>query len=581
MMEDFLLWSLKAGALLTFIFTLYYFLFRNNTAFRLRRALVLATLLICSVAPFISFEVAPTQPLLLQKMVIQSPNVFELSAPVLPAASATPIQSSATIGNSHSPVNYAAFIYVGGVGLSLLFFLIELLKIFYWKVTGQRQAASKHIIRHHKVKAPFTFGKDIFLPEKSQYDTEIWRIIHLHEQSHIIQKHTLDLIITRLFQCLFWYNPVIYLMHKELKLIHEALADQEVLKTFSINQYANTLLQVNLSHHISSIGHSFAVISTLSKRLKLMKKHKTSFRSTLLSLLSICLLTSGTIGWSALKGQEIMDQEMGEIDLWIPTFTHASVRSRSITTPSSKKITQDHQRILNVLKTENPDLEIGYRYFAQANFKGFFDAYNLGIQPLYLGQLTNEQKQELKEYYKNDTVQVASYLISQGKLRPDSLDLAHIQSQTPVVQMDEIVEQGMNYIMIYYAYENGFNHLKETIYEANEVDEMPQVVGGLENLAKTIALDIKIPENLDKRQLPETIDFHFVVEGGNNISHLNLATEIKGAYEQNKPYYKFYGQIHNQLRERVLHIYPWRRGKKDGKEVLVRMKIAIPTKYML
>src|SRR5690606_39609713 len=60
--------------------------------------------------------------------------------------------------------------------------------------------------------------------ENNQIDQELF----VHEKAHITQKHSLDILFIEALQILFWFNPLIYLYKKAMKLNHEFLADQKV-----------------------------------------------------------------------------------------------------------------------------------------------------------------------------------------------------------------------------------------------------------------------------------------------------------------------------------------------------------------
>ncbi|MEM7513676.1 MAG: M56 family metallopeptidase [Bacteroidota bacterium] len=53
-----------------------------------------------------------------------------------------------------------------------------------------------------------------------------------HEGSHIDQKNTHELILLSLLKSLSWFNPIFYLIKKELCLLSEYQADQEGIKAF-------------------------------------------------------------------------------------------------------------------------------------------------------------------------------------------------------------------------------------------------------------------------------------------------------------------------------------------------------------
>ena len=93
-------------------------------------------------------------------------------------------------------------------------------------------------------------------------------------------------------------------LQNELKGLHEAQADDGVLQQFDFKTYASALMNVSLATQEISVTHSFAVVSSFSKRLKLMKTHKTRLGKTLGFLSLFTILSFGIVGWTTLKSQE-------------------------------------------------------------------------------------------------------------------------------------------------------------------------------------------------------------------------------------------------------------------------------------
>jgi hypothetical protein len=330
-------------------------------------------------------------------------------------------------------------------------------------------------------------------------------------------------------------------------------------------------MQVSLPGYQLPVAHSFAVISSFSKRLKLMKTHRTKLKTTLLSIVAISLFSFGIIGWSSLKGQEEVITGRTE------SFEKAQTRFKSmIPLLISNKLTPKHQKIMEVIKAENPDKEIRFQYYKESSFKSYYDNFIPQRHPLFTPIMSQSDKEALTRIYLTDsTIINMSENIGMG-----SDDFTFKYSDfTPDVS--DAIKNNVNYIMIYEYIDKPTVYNDSEILNLEEVDQAPIVMGGIENLAKTIALDIKVPEHLDRNKLPENIEFEFVVQGGKSITHINLLNNLKGSDKKNKAYYQFFREVHDDFRMKISSIYPWKRGIKDGKEVLVRMKISIPTKYML
>lgn len=145
---------------------------------------------------------------------------------------------------------------------------------------------------------PYTFLNYIFLNRKKFEANEIPKEVLVHEAAHARQKHSLDVLFVELLQIVFWFNPLIHLVKKSIKLNHEFLADQEVLKQSSAtSDYQNILLA-----YASSASHkdnrpsmanaiNYSSYSSIKKRFKVMKT-QTSKKSILLRTLLILPLLS-------------------------------------------------------------------------------------------------------------------------------------------------------------------------------------------------------------------------------------------------------------------------------------------------
>lgn len=99
-------------------------------------------------------------------------------------------------------------------------------------------------------------------------------IILRHEKIHLDQAHTFDLILVELISILFWFNPVIRLVKKSLRNVHEYCTDQVVSKN-ATTSYSELLLSLASDCKEYSIGHNFSAFQ-LKKRIMMLSKKRTS-----------------------------------------------------------------------------------------------------------------------------------------------------------------------------------------------------------------------------------------------------------------------------------------------------------------
>jgi len=145
---------------------------------------------------------------------------------------------------------------------------------------------------------PHTFFNFIFLNQQQFEAKDIPNEVLLHEETHARQRHSLDILLIELLQVFLWFNPLIYLFKSSIKLNHEFLADNAVIKkSHDHSQYQNTLLSYlsnGIEHH-QSVGIANAInYSSIKKRFTVMKTNTSTtsfvFRSLLLLPLTALLL---------------------------------------------------------------------------------------------------------------------------------------------------------------------------------------------------------------------------------------------------------------------------------------------------
>lgn len=157
---------------------------------------------------------------------------------------------------------------------------------------------------------PHTFLNYIFL-NKSKYEAhEIPEEVLLHEEIHAKQKHALDILFIEILQILFWFNPLIYFIKKDIKLNHEFLADQAVLNHgFELKNYQNTLLAFSSNATEPQLANAINY-SSIKKRFTVMKTHTSKHIIWVRSLVLLPLLATLIYSFS---GREEVIKETPQI----------------------------------------------------------------------------------------------------------------------------------------------------------------------------------------------------------------------------------------------------------------------------
>ncbi|MCK7589103.1 M56 family metallopeptidase [Subsaxibacter sp. CAU 1640] len=201
------------------------------------------------------------------------------------------------------PVNHWPIILWSVYGLGLLMFslrfIIHLIQIFKRiKQNTKQRTAQFTFILLKELMTPHTFFSYIFLNKEKYESQQIPQEVFIHEEAHARQKHSLDILFMELLQILFWFNPLIYFVKHSIKLNHEFLADEAVLKDgFSPSNYQELLLTFSSNVTNTQLAHAINY-SSIKKRFTVMKTHTSKQKIWLSCILILPLLGLTLYGFS-------------------------------------------------------------------------------------------------------------------------------------------------------------------------------------------------------------------------------------------------------------------------------------------
>lgn len=190
------------------------------------------------------------------------------------------IAENATIPNTYTDwQRYILYLYIAGAAVSLLLFIIELIKLLVLYRRGKVSIEGAWtIIETGGNHAPFSIFNYTFVSSKAQYSTEQWNIILTHEQLHSMAFHFIDLLLIQIVRILFWFHPLVYIYQRRLLMLHEYQADR--VSATQPRVYGQFLIEQAILNRAPAISHSFSFspvksrISMLSKRSSAVAKSK-------------------------------------------------------------------------------------------------------------------------------------------------------------------------------------------------------------------------------------------------------------------------------------------------------------------
>ena len=193
---------------------------------------------------------------------------------------------------------------------------------------------------------PFSFWNKIYLSKK-HFEDQIDHRIFLHETTHLVQKHSLDLILVEILHAISWFNPAIYFYKKAITDNHEFLADEVIIKEFNIKDYQNLILAEVLNAQNLSLINQFNFNNT-KKRFIMMTTKKSK-----LEKFKKLFAVSAFAGLSILFVQKVYASETKlEVKSEIPEIT--TDKSLKMDTVPQKKSVQSNVKIKGKKNVPSP-----------------------------------------------------------------------------------------------------------------------------------------------------------------------------------------------------------------------------------
>jgi beta-lactamase regulating signal transducer with metallopeptidase domain len=213
---------------------------------------------------------------------------------------------------SESSVNYINLVFVCGVVLFTLVFLVKLYKIFrlIYKNETIKKSFYKLVLLPKQTTA-FSFFNFIFLGMNISKEKQ--EDIIQHELIHSKQKHSLDLLFFEFLRIVMWFNPMIYFYQQRITLLHEYISDSEVVKTTEKHDYFNKLLSQTFQVENISFVNQFYKHSLIKKRITMMTKNKSKQINKAKYLLLLPLLASMLV-YTSCETNQVEDPTIIEVD---------------------------------------------------------------------------------------------------------------------------------------------------------------------------------------------------------------------------------------------------------------------------
>ena len=269
-----------ANVCLAVLLGFYVIFLKKETFFQLNRAFLLCAVLISFILPAIHTSWAE------QLSVAREIKYSIVAAPVTIFANASANHSHFTIAEAIS------WSYVVGIIVFTVLLIIRLVAV-------------KKIILNADSSSSYSFFRKVYLGNNVTN-----QLISEHENIHAAQWHSADTLLIEIVVILNWFNPVVYFFRRELKNVHEFIADEGALKhAGNKKEYAMLLLSQTFETPINNLVNTFFNQKLLKQRIMMIQKNKSQKKSLLKYLLSaplfvlMLILSSATINHDSTKSR--------------------------------------------------------------------------------------------------------------------------------------------------------------------------------------------------------------------------------------------------------------------------------------
>ena len=275
MLTDLIIYDLKVAALIAIFYLFYMLLLSRETMHKLNRIVLLSGIILSAVLPF---------------CVITFHKTVVVDSSLTPAAIDADVDTTLPVTEALEQsfdwtIPLVAMLLIGTI-VRLLFLIRS-----YRQLTKMVRGGEIHILPTgtqvcvvEKAVAPFSWMKTIVLSRTDWNNDATLPTILAHEEAHVRHRHSYDIMVVELLTALQWFNPVVWFMRQELRILHEYEADADVLSYgFNESQYIHLLMQKAMGIQACVLANGIHTPKT-KKRIIMMLKNKSNRHAWLRAL---------------------------------------------------------------------------------------------------------------------------------------------------------------------------------------------------------------------------------------------------------------------------------------------------------
>ncbi len=424
--------------------------------------------------------------------------------------------------------------------------------------------------------APFSFMRWIVI-NINDYERNRDSILK-HEQAHIRFLHSYDIILLQFVKLFQWFNPFVYFLERDLKAVHEYMADEAVIhQGIDAQTYQFLLVSKAVGGRLQTLANNFNH-SLLKSRILMMKKKPTPKAAALKSLCLLPVVVLSITTFAQIIPADVMEEESPADNR---SFASAIIDSSEMAPP----LVEEQIPTPEVEAEESSDAE--------------------PTKPFALHLLVDEYGRILGFSHEGEPPASHPYEFPVGYIFIDGREATLEEAMNyKSYEKFEIVKKPQGSEEWNYKDKQGI--LNFTTDQDGEVfivcEEMPQFPGGEMEMMSFIAKNIKYPKEASDKGVQGKVLVQFIVEKDGRLTSPSIkkitgfddvpcdtamVTHANSMSEQERKEFEAFNagleagaQALKDEAIRIVKLMPkWKPGKQRGKAV--RVKYTIPVLYRL
>ncbi len=530
-MVEFLIYDLKVAALIAVFYFCYRLLMERETMHRLNRIVLLSSIVLSLVLPLCVITLHKT-------IEVEQVSVVDTAELVVADLEATSVEDSTNLLQPY--IIFVVFI-IGFV--CRLIYIANSYRHLRRMIKDSEQHSLEDGVTLAVVDlpvAPFSWMHTIVL-SRIDYEERNPSIL-VHERGHILQRHSWDIVFVEALTALQWFNPVVWLLRRDLRTVHEYEADAAVLSSGSdVGQYIQLLMRKAMGAKACILANGINN-STIKKRINMMLLNKSPRRNSL-KLLALLPVVGVTL---ALNAETVTD------------VVYTDPPQKQVPVKKGKKnstINLGGNQTIKVVEQEN----------AQAAEQ--LQSYTTELQkakqnPAIILLNTKPNGEEPLLIVDGKTVTREDIQV----LPPESIsNIVVMKEEAAIKSYGENAKYGVIIVNTKKYQEELDNEPKQPdVFDV--VEGMPQFPGGAAALMQYLSQNIRYPKEAMEAKTQGRVIVQFVVEKDGSISGAHVVKSVNPQLDAEAL--------------RVISAMPnWTPGTQNGKPVNV--KYAVPISFRL